>query len=111
MAPDHVFLVHEVGLDSVLHLSMGLIGFHTIPFRHRWYVTLFMPITVPIMLAMWAFATPSNACEYRFTDMVSETWVMPRFGFQVVLITKIPSSDQAYAIIKLSLDIFQRFVR
>ena len=81
--PDHVFLVHEVGLDSVLHLSMGLIGFHTIPFRHRWYVTLLMPITIPIMLAMWAFATPFYACEHHIDDIFAQTWVMPRFGFQV----------------------------
>ncbi|KAG0556439.1 hypothetical protein KC19_11G054100 [Ceratodon purpureus] len=82
MVPHHVFLVHEVGLDSVLHLNMGLVGFHSIPFRHRWYVTLFMPITVPIMLAMWAFATPFHACEILFDDFWSETWVVPRFGFQ-----------------------------
>lgn len=81
MVPHHVFLVHEVRLDSVLHLNMGLVGFHSIPFRHRWYVALFMPITVPMMLAMWASATPFHACEILFDDFWSETWVVPRFGF------------------------------
>lgn len=80
---DHVFLVHEVGLDSVLHLSMGLIGFHTIPFRQQWYGIILLPITVPIMLALWAFGSPFFAGEYSVDEITTQTWVMPRFGFQV----------------------------
>ncbi|CAK9223339.1 unnamed protein product [Sphagnum troendelagicum] len=83
--PDFVFLVHEIGLDSVLHLPMSFIGFHSTPFQHRWFVALFMPLSVPLMLLMWFFGTPFLGFQYHLHHLHSQLWVMPRFGFQYFL--------------------------
>jgi hypothetical protein len=87
--PDFVFLVHEIGLDSVLHLPMSFIGFHSTPFQHRWFVALFMPLSVPLMLLMWFFGTPFLGFQYHLHHLHSQLWVMPRFGFQVRTVAKL----------------------
>ncbi|KAL3694776.1 hypothetical protein R1sor_008427 [Riccia sorocarpa] len=79
---DSVFLAHGTELLSLFHLSFGIPSFAAQPYKAKWYLLPLWPLTVPIMLALWAFGHPFVADTYSLEDKNSQTWIIPRYSFQ-----------------------------
>lgn len=81
--PDFVFLAHGTELLSAFHLPFGIPSFAAWPYATRWFLWPLWPLTLPILAILWIFGRPFAADKYRLKDLRTETWVVPRFGFQV----------------------------
>lgn len=81
--PDFVFLAHGTELLSTFHLPFGIPSFAAWPYATRWFLWPLWPLTLPILAILWIFGRPFASDKYRLKDLRTETWVVPRFGFQV----------------------------
>jgi hypothetical protein len=90
--PDFVFLAHGTELLSTFHLPFGIASFAAWPYAPKWFLWPLWPLTVPIMAILWVFGKAFVSDTYRLKNLRTETWVVPRFGFQV--------SNQSYRLLK-----------
>lgn len=81
--PDFVFLAHGTELLSTFHLPFGIASFAAHPYAPKWYLWPLWPLTVPVLLLLWLFGQPFAADKHTLGRLRMQTWVIPRFGFQV----------------------------
>jgi len=83
--PGFVFLIHVVDVTASLHNSMMSRSFASLPYRGATPAALLhWPIAFVVMLALWASSKTFVAYFYRLRGRLFQTWVVPRYGFQVL---------------------------
>ncbi|KAJ7533238.1 hypothetical protein O6H91_13G039100 [Diphasiastrum complanatum] len=82
---DFIFLAHGMELLSTFHLPFGIPSFAAWPYAPKWYLWPLWPLTLPILAILWIFGKPFASDKYRLLNLHTETWVVPRFGFQYFL--------------------------
>jgi hypothetical protein len=83
--PGFVFLIHIVDVTAALHNNMMSRSYASLPYGRPTPVTLLhWPIAFVIMLAMWVWSKTFVAYFYRLRGRLFQTWVVPRYGFQVL---------------------------
>ncbi|XP_024387740.1 very-long-chain aldehyde decarbonylase GL1-1 [Physcomitrium patens] len=83
--PDFVFLAHGTELLSTFHLPFGIPSFAAWPYAPKWFIWPLWPLTLPILAILWLFGKPFTSDTYKLKHLRTETWVVPRFGFQYFL--------------------------
>lgn len=81
--PDFVFLAHVVDIMSAMHSPFVLRSFGSTPFTTRLFLLPMWPFTFGVMLVMWARSKTFLFSFYNLRGHLHQTWVVPRFGFQV----------------------------
>lgn len=81
--PQFVFLAHCIDLCSSLHVSFMFRTLAAQPYTSKWYLWPCLPVVTCIMIAMWIWAGVFVAYSYVLDNISAQTWVVPRFGFQV----------------------------
>lgn len=81
--PDFVFLAHAVDLSSAMHAPFAIRSMAALPYYTRIYMLPLLPICFAIMLVMWAKSKSFLSSCYNLRDRLHQTWLVPRFGFQV----------------------------
>lgn len=81
--PDFVFLAHVVDVMSSMHVPFILRSFCSMPFATKPFLILMWPFAFLIMLVMWAKSKNFLLTFYNIKENLHQTWVVPRFGFQV----------------------------
>lgn len=81
--PDFVFLAHAVDMSSALHAPFVNRSVASIPYYTRIYLMPILPLTFMAMLVMWAKSKTFLNSFYNLRGRLHQTWVVPRFGFQV----------------------------
>lgn len=80
---DFVFLAHVVDVMSAMHSPFVFRSFSSTPFSIKPFLFPMWPFTYLVMLFMWAKAKTFLFSLYYLRGKLHETWVVPRFGFQV----------------------------
>ena len=82
---DFVYLTHGTELLHMLHIVLGIQSFSATPYSSQWFLWPLYPLAALLMGLFWAFGQPFAADKYRLpaTSTQGETWVMPRYNFQV----------------------------
>lgn len=80
---DFVFLAHVVDVMSALHSPFVFRSFSSMPFSIKPFLFPMWPFTYLVMLVMWAKAKTFLFSLYHLRGKLHETWIVPRFGFQV----------------------------
>lgn len=81
--PDFVFLGHVVDIMSSMHTPFVFRSFNSVPFSTKFFLFPMWPFTFLVMLAMWAKSKTFLFSFYNLRCRLHQTWVVPRFGFQV----------------------------
>lgn len=81
--PDFVFLAHIVDMTSAMHAPFLFRSFASTPFCTRLFLLPCLPIVFVFMFVMWAYSKVFLASYYNLRGRLHQTWVVPRFGFQV----------------------------
>lgn len=81
--PDFVFLAHIVDMSSAMHAPFLVRSMASLPFYTRLYLIPLWPISFAVMLLMWAKSKTFLVSFYHLRNRLHQTWVVPRFGFQV----------------------------
>lgn len=81
--PDFVFLAHIVDMSSAMHAPFLVRSMSSLPFYTRLYLIPLWPISFAVMLVMWAKSKAFLVSFYYLRNRLHQTWVVPRFGFQV----------------------------
>jgi hypothetical protein len=99
VAPDCVYLTHATHLLSFFHLPFGFQTWAAKPFRpDRCYLAwAALPLSLPLMILLWIFAKPFAIATHFVSCKSSssfelQTWFIPRFKFQVSIISSIARS-------------------
>ena len=82
--PDFVFLIHLVDVTASLHNSLTSRSYASLPYRTTPAALVHWPSAFVIMLAMWAWSKTFVVYFYRLRGRLFQTWVVPRYGFQVL---------------------------
>jgi aldehyde decarbonylase len=82
---DFVFLAHGTELLSSFHLPNGLASFAAHPYEAHWYLWPLWALAVVAMVWFWVFGKVFTADKYKFDKVNMQTWVIPRYGFQVCI--------------------------
>lgn len=85
--PDFVFLAHVVDVSAALHAPFVFRSFAALPFSTRLFLIPLWAPTLLVLLMMWAWSKTFLYSFYKLRGRLHQTWVVPRFGFQVCLIT------------------------
>lgn len=81
--PDFVFLAHVVDMMSSMHAPFAFLSFNSIPFTTKLFLIPFWPFSFLSMLGMWAKSKTFLFTFYHLRGRLHQTWVVPRYGFQV----------------------------
>jgi hypothetical protein len=74
------------GINSSFHLlPLGIPSFAARPLNtsSQWYVWPLWPLTLPVMALLWLFGQAFVSDTYQLPTLRTQTWVIPRFAFQV----------------------------
>ncbi|CAM6038279.1 unnamed protein product [Sphagnum compactum] len=85
---EFVYLMHATELLSSFHLlPLGIPSFAAWPLNtsSQWYVWPLWPLTLPVMALLWLFGQAFVSDTYELSTLRTQTWVIPRFGFQYYL--------------------------
>ncbi|RZS12719.1 hypothetical protein BHM03_00044198 [Ensete ventricosum] len=83
--PDFVFLAHVVDIFSSVHVPFVLRSASSMPFFTNPLLFFLWPLAFFSMLVMWALSKTFLLSFYNLRGRLHQTWVVPRFGFQVVV--------------------------
>ncbi|KAB1204154.1 Protein ECERIFERUM 3 [Morella rubra] len=83
--PDFVFLAHIVDVSAAMHAPFVFRSFASLPFSMRIFLFPIWPITLLVLLMMWAWSKTFVYSFYNLRNRLHQTWVVPRCGFQYFL--------------------------
>ncbi|KAK4604919.1 hypothetical protein RGQ29_013119 [Quercus rubra] len=83
--PDFVFLAHVVDVSAALHAPFVFRTFASLPFSTKIFLLPLWPLTLVVLLLMWAWSKTFVYSFYQLRGRLHHTWVVPRFGFQYFL--------------------------
>jgi len=72
-------------LLHMFHVILGIQSFAAMPYTPHWLLWPLYPVAVLVMSLLWLFGQPFAADKYKIPGVKGETWVMPRYRFQVPL--------------------------
>ena len=82
--PDFVFLAHVVDVTSSMHAPFVSRFFASRPFVTKLSLFPSWPAAFIVMLIMWGRSKIFLYSYYNLRNWLHQTWVVPRFGFQVM---------------------------
>ncbi|KAJ7979543.1 protein ECERIFERUM 3 [Quillaja saponaria] len=85
VVPDFVFLAHIVDVSQAIHAPFVFRSLASLPYKTRFFLVPFWPITLMFLLAMWVWSKAFLFSFYNLRGRLHQTWVVPRFGFQYFL--------------------------
>ncbi|RRT41058.1 hypothetical protein B296_00042459 [Ensete ventricosum] len=91
--PDFVFLAHVIDVISSMHVPFVFRSISSMAFTNYIFLLVFWPIAFLVMLFMWAFSKAFLLSFYTLRGRLHQTWVVPRYGFQVLLSSSTSPSD------------------
>jgi len=83
---DVVHLTHLTTPESIYHLRIGLASFASYPFAYRWFMRLLWPFTSLSMIFTLFYARLFVAERNSFNKLNLQSWVIPRYNLQVLII-------------------------
>lgn len=80
-----MYLTHGTELLHMFHIVLGIQSFSAMPYSAQWFLWPLYPLAILVMGLLWVFGKPFLADKYRLPahSLQGETWVMPRYSFQV----------------------------
>ncbi|KAL6900870.1 hypothetical protein ACP4OV_005546 [Aristida adscensionis] len=82
--PGFVFLVHLTDVMSSIHSQYNSRSYASLPYAASPATLPFWPILFIVMLAHWAWSSTFVYSFYRLRGHLLETWLVPRYGFQIL---------------------------
>lgn len=84
-ATDVVYLSHATDLLHMLHVTLGVQSFAARPYaRPHWLLwPVLYPLAGVILALLWLCGQPFAADKYRLPAVTGQTWLIPRYRFQV----------------------------
>ncbi|MBA0636291.1 hypothetical protein Godav_026001 [Gossypium davidsonii] len=73
---------------SAMHIPFVNRSFASRPFSTRMFLLPCWPVTLMILLMMWAWSKTFLLTFYNLRGRLYQTWVVPRFGFQLMASTR-----------------------
>lgn len=92
--PDFVFLAHVVDMISSMHVPFVFRSLSSKPFVANPLFLIVWPIAFAVMLLMWVFSKTFTLSFYYLRDRLHQTWVVPRYGFQVKIINQLANQER-----------------
>lgn len=83
--PDFVFLAHAIDVISCMHAPFVSRSCGSKPYVVEVFMLLLWPLAFLVMLLMWAWSKTFLLTFYNLRGRLHQTWIVPRFGFQVVI--------------------------
>lgn len=81
--PGFVFLLHVVDVVSSLHAPFVFRSYASFAFVTRLIVLPLWPLAFLSMIVMWISSKTFLVSFYNLRGRLHQTWLVPRFGFQV----------------------------
>ena len=104
---DVVHLTHLTSIPSIFHLRLGFASVASRPYISGLYLWIVSPLSYLSVVLTWTFGATFTLERNKFNDRSMETWVVPRYSFQVMIkILSIPS-DNTFLIAHMILSISQ----
>lgn len=83
---DVVHLTHLTTPESIYHLRIGLASFASNPFSYRWFMRILWPFTSLSMIFTLFYARLFVAESNSFKKLNLQSWMIPRYNLQVLII-------------------------
>lgn len=80
---DVVHLTHLTTLQSVYHSRIGFASVASKPYSNQFYLWILFPFSYALVFVAWIFGTTLIVERNKFKKLHTETWLVPRFTFQV----------------------------
>jgi len=80
---DFVYLMHGTDLLHIFHVTLGIQSFAAMPYTPHWLLWPLYPVAALVMLLLWLCGQPFAVDKYQIPGVKGETWVIPRYRFQV----------------------------
>ena len=80
---DFVYLTHGMDLLHMFHVTLGIQSFAATPYAPHWLIWPLYPVAVLVMALLWLLGKPFAADKYHLPGLCGETWLIPRYRFQV----------------------------
>jgi aldehyde decarbonylase len=85
---DVVHLTHLTGIQSIFHLRLGFASIASRPYISDLYLWILSPLSYLLVVLTWIFGTNFTIERNNFNNHSMETWVVPRYSFQVMKLSK-----------------------
>lgn len=85
--PDVVHITHPTTLQSIYYLRLGFASLASQPYHSKWYMIVMWPVTWMSMLLSWLVSSAITVERSILKKLHTQTWVIPRFTFQVCNLT------------------------
>lgn len=92
---DVVHLTHLTTLQSMYHSRIGLSSLASKPYKHQWYLWIVWPFTHALVQLAWHIGTTFTVERNKLEKLRMETWMVPRYSFQVRFSAKFHFLDLA----------------
>jgi aldehyde decarbonylase len=80
---DVVHLTHLTSAHSIFHLRLGFASVASRPYISDLYLWIFSPLSYLLVISTWLFGTTFVLERNTLNKCSMETWVVPRYSFQV----------------------------
>uniref|UniRef100_A0A7N0RGQ9 Fatty acid hydroxylase domain-containing protein n=1 Tax=Kalanchoe fedtschenkoi TaxID=63787 RepID=A0A7N0RGQ9_KALFE len=81
--PQVVHLTHLTTPESIYHTRLGFAAFASRPYATKWFMWLMWPVTVWSVMWNRIYGRTVVTERNRFQDLTLQTWIIPKYKFQV----------------------------
>jgi aldehyde decarbonylase len=85
---DVVHLTHLINIQSIFHLRLGFASIASRPYISDLYLWIISPLSYLLVVLTRIFGTTFTIERNNFNNHNIETWVVPRYSFQVTKLSK-----------------------
>jgi aldehyde decarbonylase len=85
---DVVHLTHLTSIQSIFHLRLGFASIASRPYISDLYLSIISPMSYILVVLTWIFGTTFTIERNNLNNHSVETWVVPRYNFQVTKLSK-----------------------